>query len=139
MMIGVEGGALKRPGTYFVGSRKHPDKVSRLIKWCIANDDSYMLEFAEGCIRFIRFGGFVSIPSGHVPASGSVAVNVDGLMEVPTSYTESELRELNITSANDILYIFHGSHQVMQLKRFGLYDWGFEELDFSPIPPSRGR
>lgn len=134
MIICVEGGVDKRHGMYYVGKRKYQDKVSRLKPWRIGREDSYVLEFAHNCIRFIRLGGYVSIPGGHVPLSGNQAANVDGVMEITTTYTEAELQELKFTSANDILYIFHKDHPEAQLKRLGLYDWQLVNTDFAPHP-----
>ncbi len=134
MVVCVEGGVDKRHGFYFVGKRKYQNRVSRLVPWRIGREDSYILEFAHNCIRFIRLGGFVSIPPGFVHAAGNQAVNVDGVMEVSTTYTEAQLRELKFTTANDILYIFHKDHPEAQLKRIGLYDWQLVNINFTPHP-----
>lgn len=138
LYIDAEGGVFKRPGMYLVGTRKHANKPSKLLPWRIGVDDSYMLEFADNCVRFIRFGGYVSIPGGHVPSGGSTAVNVGGLMEVPSVYLASEVNEIKFTFANDIMYIYHKNHPTQQLIRIGLYDWKMVPLDFNPHPDWSG-
>lgn len=133
-VVAVEGGLFKRFGTYLVGKVKFQDRPTKLIPWRIANDDSYHLEFGDNYIRFIRFGGYVSIPTGHVPAGGSTAVNVDDHMEITTPFSASEVREIKFTYANDIMYLFHKDHQPMELKRIGLYDWALVTMNFTPHP-----
>jgi len=133
MNVAVEGGLDKRFGTYFVGFRKSVSQTSKFIPWRIADDDSYVLEFADNCVRFIRLGGYVSIPGGHVPDPDSEATNVNGIMEVPTPWDHTDVKELKYTFANDIMYIFH-STGIRQLKRLGLYDWSIETITFDPHP-----
>lgn len=134
LYVDAEGGVFKRPGMYLVGLRKAANKPSKLFPWRIGVDDSYMLEFAENCVRFIRFGGYVTIPGGHVPAGGSTAVNVGGVMEVPSPYLASEVNDIKFTFANDIMYLYHKNHAPQQLKRMGLYDWAMVPLNFDPHP-----
>lgn len=135
-IISVEGGIEKRFGTYLIGKRKYQNSTdyAKLVPWRISNDDSYVLEFGHNYIRFIRLGGYVTIPSGHVPASGSVATNVSGFMEVPTSYNQSDLSKIKFTFANDIMYINITGYAEYQLQRLGLYDWKFVETNFDPHP-----
>lgn len=134
MIISVEGGVQKRFGTYFIGKRKFQDKASRLKKWKIGPQDSYMLEFGDKYIRFIRLGGYVAIPGGHVPIAGNNAANVGGYMEITTPYLAEDLKALKFNSANDVLYITHPSYPPKQLRRLGLYDWNFADMNFSPHP-----
>lgn len=138
MVIAVEGGADKRFGMYLVGKRKFQDKKSKLRKWYIGPEDSYMLEFGDLYIRFIRLGGYVSIPSGHVALPGNNAANVGGFMEVTTPYTQDEIAQLDIKTANDVMYIAHPNHQTRQLSRLGLYDWKFELFSFDAHPAFSG-
>jgi hypothetical protein len=133
-VLSVEGGVEKRFGTYFTGLRKDQTKRSKLIPWRISDDDSYMLEFGDHYVRFMRFGGYVSIPGAHVPHADSIAVNVSGFMEVPTPWTAEEVWAFKYTFANDIMYIAHENYPPQQLRRLGLYDWSLVEQDFQPHP-----
>jgi len=132
--VAVEGGAEKRFGTYLVGFAKYSDKPTRLIPWRVANDDSYMLEFGDKYVRFIRFGGYVTIPSGHTPLSGNQAANVDGVMELVTPYTAAQIGALKFTFANDIMYLFHPDHAPREFRRLGLFDWQLVTMNFDPHP-----
>jgi hypothetical protein len=139
-IISIEGGVFKRFGTYFTGKRKNQNDafIAKLIPWRIADDDSYMLEFGHHYIRFIRLGGYVTIPPGHVTDPDSIATNVGGFMEVPTPWTANASWELKYTFANDIMYITHGSNPPQQLQRLGLYDWNLIQQDFDPHPDWAG-
>jgi hypothetical protein len=130
--VSVEGGVFKRFGLYYVTKPKYQDKECKLVPWKIADDDSYMLEIGHQYIRFIRFGGPVSIPGGHVHHADNDVTTVSGVMELPTTYTESQVRELKITFANDIAYVFHKNHPPRQIKRLGLYDWSLTNTNFAP-------
>lgn len=132
--VAVEGGAEKRFGTYLVGFTKYHDRPTKLISWRVANDDSYVLEFGDNYCRFIRFGGYVSIPGGHTPAVGNQATNVDGVMEIAMPYSAAQLADLKFTFANDIMYLFHPDHAPREFKRLGLYDWQVVTMNFDPHP-----
>lgn len=132
--VAVEGGADKRFGTYFTGKRKFQDKPSKLLPWRIANDDSYMLEFGDLYIRFIRFGGYVAIPGGHVAHADNEAANVSGFMELVTPYAAADVAKLKFTFANDTMRINHPLYPEQVITRLGLYDWKIDAEGFSPHP-----
>lgn len=136
--VAVEGGVEKRWGFYYTGKRKFQDKLSKLIPWRIANDDSYMLEFGHHYIRFIRFGGYVDIPPGHVHLPGNEAVSIAGFMEVPTLYDHEDVAKLKYTFANDTMRINHPDYDERILTRLGLYDWEFDPETYSPHPAWTG-
>ena len=136
-VISVEGGVLKRWGSYYLGQRKLSSKA-KLIPWRIADNDSYMLEFGDTYVRFIRFGGYVSIPDGYVHNPNNIAANVGGVMEVALPWTASQVGELKYTFANDIMYITHKSTGPWQLRRLGLYDWNAFEQGYDPHPDWSG-
>src|SRR6185436_8722105 len=54
------GGVTSRPGTEFVGEVKDSTKTVRLIPFVFSEDDSYILEFGNLYVRFIRDGGYVT-------------------------------------------------------------------------------
>jgi hypothetical protein len=137
MAIEVEGSLVKRLGMYFIGKRKVANKKSRMIPWEISTDDSYNLEFGHNFIRFIRFGGYVSIPGGD-PGPHYDAVNVGGFMEVPSPWTADQVQELKFTFANDIMYIAHPDVPVQELRRYGLYAWDLIPSSFNPHPAFGG-
>jgi len=135
-MLSVEGGVGKRWGTYFTGKRKLQTAVGRakLIPWRIADNDSYMLEFGDYYIRFIRLGGYVTIPGGFVHHADNQAANVGGVMEIETPWTAEQAWEIKYTFANDIMYIAHKDVRPHELRRLGLYDWHLTMKTFNPHP-----
>ena len=48
------GGATNRPGTKFIGEVKDSTKSVRLIPFVFNNEQTYILEFGDQYIRFIR-------------------------------------------------------------------------------------
>lgn len=139
-IVAVEGGLYKRNGFYYTGLRKYQtaNMPARLIPWRISNADSYMLEFGHEYIRFIRLGGYVTIPDGFVHAADNIATNVDGYMEVATSYAAEDVASIKYTLANDIIYLNHPDYPEYQLQRLGLYDWNLVPSDFDPHPAWTG-
>lgn len=134
VFIGIEGGADKRPGFYYVGKPKFQNKEAKLVRWRLANDDSYALEFGDEYIRFIRFGGYVMWPVEEpiTPHPDNDAIDVDGYVEVPVPYKAEDVGSLKFTFANDIVYIFHKNYPPAQLRRLSLYQWDYVVTEFNP-------
>lgn len=132
--VAVEGGLYKRSGSYLVGQPKFSfeSAKTRLVSWALAPDDSYVFEFGFAYIRFIRFGGHVLYPPGHVPHVDSDAIDVDGFLEVTSPYTSTDVIDLKFAFANDTVFIFHPNHAPRVLRRLGLYDWSLDVVDFNP-------
>ena len=57
-------------------------------------------------------------------------------VEVTTTYTEAELRELRYAQANDVMYICHPSHPVAKLSRGAVDSFTFSDVNFQPPPVS---
>lgn len=55
------GGAANRPGTRFVAATKTPTDVMRIVEFIYNNTQTYVLEFANRCLRFIQSGGQVVV------------------------------------------------------------------------------
>lgn len=54
------GGATNRPGTKFVGEVNNSSQVSRLIPFVFSQTVTYILEFADKKVRFIRNGAYIT-------------------------------------------------------------------------------
>lgn len=54
------GGSANRPGTQFIGEVKYSALRTRLIEFEFSNTDTFMLEFGEEYIRFIKEGQYIS-------------------------------------------------------------------------------
>lgn len=62
-------------------------------------------------------------------------VGSDGILEIPTSYTEGDLASLKFTQSADVLTVCHPSYPPMQLSRFSTTKWTFQPqtLDLGPF------
>lgn len=58
--------------------------------------------------------------------------------EIPTTYTEDEVFDLNFTQSNDVLFIAHKDHAPAKLERIDVYDWRLSNISFTNIPSSWG-
>lgn len=67
------GGVSRRPGTRFIGPVKDHDYAPRLIEFQFKVSDTYILEFGDEYIRFIRDDGHVL--TGEVNVSGATNAN----------------------------------------------------------------
>lgn len=130
MTIHAHGGATRRGGTKHVATAKTPMKKVRLIPFQFSVEQAYMLEFAEGCIRFYRDdaqiggGGFSSGFSNGFSGEANI-------VEVANTYLESELFEIQFVQSADVLYLVHPNHPPAKLTRtavdtFALNDEVFE-------------
>jgi len=147
MIIHPHGGTTRRGGTKHIANAKTGTKKVRLIPFQFSVTQAYMLEFGENYIRFYRDdqriggGGFGSGFSSGFAGSASI-------VEVTTTYLESELFEIQFAQTADILYIVHPNHKPAKLSRtavdvFSLADEVFlngpyqdENLTTTTITPS---
>ena len=63
-LISQFGGAIRRPGTYYVAETKDSSKESRLLPFEYNIEQSYALEFGDEYIRFYRNGGQIQSGNG---------------------------------------------------------------------------
>lgn len=70
--------------------------------------------------------------------SGTFATNLaegkwlaQTILEVPTPYTEAQLRDLQYVQINDLMYIVHPGHAPRKLSRLADDDWKFEEVPWT--------
>lgn len=116
MIIHPHGGTTRRGGTKHIANAKTGTKKVRLIPFQFSVTQAYMLEFGENYIRFYRDdqriggGGFGSGFSSGFSGSASI-------VEVTTTYLESELFEIQFAQTADILYIVHPNHKPAKLSR----------------------
>src|SRR6266576_4350974 len=75
IIVRLQGGALRRPGTRFVNSTKDSSKRSILRDFKFSDIQAYVLEFGEGYVRFYTNGGIVDIASITVSGAGTTEAN----------------------------------------------------------------
>jgi hypothetical protein len=61
--IAKQGGWYNRPGTTFVNAVKNSASKVRLVEFVFSDDDTYILEFGIGYIRFYRNGAQITVSS----------------------------------------------------------------------------
>lgn len=112
-----QGGLRSRPGFEFVSSCKYPNKKVRLIPFVFSSTQTMVLEFGDYYMRVI--------------VQGALLLNSNGtIYEISTPFSEDELFDFHYEQSADIVTITHINHVPMQLKRYGMYDWRFEDLNF---------
>ena len=119
MLVFPQGGATRRPGTYYAGSSKSNGKV-RLIPFEFSDEQAYIIELGANYMRFYVDGGLL--------VSGGSAV------EVVTSYSATEIFELNYTQSADVIYFAHKNHPPAKLTRTTATSFTFSDIDFVDGP-----
>src|SRR5574343_240587 len=114
-----QGPAARRNGTVYVAPTKIANRTTRLAPFIVASN-SYILEFGHLYLRFYTNSGQVT--SGGVP------------VEITTTYTESELADLQWSQFGTDLYIVHSNHPPAKLSLVGA-GFTLSTLSLSP-PPS---
>lgn len=113
-----QGPLVKRPGSKFVFPAE--SNQSKLFTITYSNDKVYCLEFTNYSIRFYTDGGIV----------------LNGLnpFQVPTPYSASQVKDVNIAQNGDEVYIVHPLYAPRKLTPNGLGFWGISVADINPLP-----
>ena len=111
------GGAMRRPGTEYIGAAKNSAKRSRVVGFNFSSSVSFILEIGEYYIRFWNTNGPVTVTGTPV--------------EVVTPYTEAEIRDVQFVQINDIMYFVHPLHSPRKLVRNSDTNWTFSEIDWT--------
>ena len=102
-LIQTQGGATKRPGSYYVATRKSATLLTLVRAFRVSTDAAYVIELGNLYARFYR-------NRGQLLASGSP-------LELVTPWATAELRELRFAESVDVLYVFHKAHQPRMITR----------------------
>jgi len=114
------GGAKRRGGTRFINEVKNSAHTTRLIPFEFSVDQTYVLEFGNNYIRFYTNGG-------QVQANGSA-------YEITTTYTHSQVNELQFAQNADVMWIVHPSHKPRKLTRLAHATWTLADEAFKKGP-----
>ena len=114
------GGAKRRGGTRFINEVKNSAHTVRLIPFEYSVDQTYVLEFGNNYIRFYTNGG-------QVQSSGST-------YEIATTYTHSQVNELQFAQNADVMWIVHPDHIPKKLTRLGHDNWTIASEVFKKGP-----
>lgn len=117
MIITPQGGADRRPGSYFMAKSKLSGKKVRHIPFEYSTDQAYIVEAGHQYMRFYK--NHTQIQNG-----GSA-------YEIPTPYTEEDLFQLKYTQDENTMYIFHPSYISRKLRRINDTNWVLEYVYFN--------
>jgi len=113
MVVQPHGGASRRGGFKYVEEVKDSTKDTILVELAYKDEFFYILEFGHNYIRFYR----------------NQAQIVDGsAVEVTTTYTEAELRDIRFTQDEVTLHIVHKDHLPSMLIRDSHTEWRLLEM-----------
>ncbi len=115
-----QGGIKSRPGTRFVAEAKNSSQAVRLVRFIYSTEINYILEFGASYMRVFKEQS--QVLSGGVP------------VELATTYTETELFELQFTQDEDTLYIVHKDHIPAKLTRASHTSWSLTDMSFTSQP-----
>lgn len=122
----VQGPAITRPGTPFVAEVKDSADQTWLVRFEFNVEESYMLEFGDGYVRF--FYNRAQVLSLGVP------------YEISAPYTAAELTNadgscaLRYVQTGDVVYLTHPNHPPYKLSRLAPTSWTLAAVDFAPPP-----
>lgn len=123
-IIHQEGGISNRMGLEFCGEVKYSNKPTRNMKFVFNSEQTYMLEFGDKYVRFIKDGGYIVYPDNHEKAGQ--------LVEIATPYSANDLQFIKRSQSGDVLTLTHPNYPVMNLSRYSHYDWRIENAVFEP-------
>jgi hypothetical protein len=133
MVVLLQGGATRRPGTVFSDYTKFQtddaNGMVRLIAFQFSVTQAYMLVFGNGYMQVFRDGFPVDNGSG-------------GTVEIATPWNGTEVFELGHAQSADVLYVTHPNHQTMTITRTSHTAWTiaqFTPLDGPYLDPKSGQ
>ena len=119
-VVRKEGGVKNRQGTQFITEVKDSSKRVKLIPFKFNDNDTYILEFGNLYVRFIRNGAQVTVLG--VP------------LEVVTPYTDAQVADIKFEQSGDVLTLVHPSHDVRELVRSGPTTWALNTPTLTADP-----
>lgn len=115
-----QGGLDSRPGTEYVGTCPGRD-VIRLLPFVFNADQTYVLEFSDLFLRFVRDGAYVGAPSPY---------------SIVTPYVAADLAALQIVQSADEVRIVHPNYAPRVLRRLAETNWTLTSAVFGPAVPA---
>lgn len=106
----VEGGAMARPGLYYVDEIKDSSKKARLFSFQYSTEQAYIILAEEGVFRFFR-------------DEGIIVTAPDTPYELVNPYSEEDLFGIKNTQSADIMYLAHRDHNIRKLSRTAHTSW----------------
>lgn len=120
VLVQMQGGATRRPGSMFITATKTAGGRVRLYPFVVSSLTAYVLEFGDGYVRFMR--NHAQLLASSTP------------LELATPYTVSELRELRFAQSADVLYVMHVNHAPRKISRTSASTFTIETVAFQNGP-----
>lgn len=109
------GGATNRPGTELTGVVGSGSVITRLIPFEFNDSQTYVLEFTDRRVRFIRDNAYLGAPY---------------FVAVP--YLAADIKDLHFTQSADVLTIVHSSYPIGELSRLADTNWTYTLPTIAP-------
>jgi hypothetical protein len=143
MIPSVQGPALRRPGTQYLGDTKHTGDAVYLITFEANSGANFVLELGNGYIRFWNdrkpvnlyadgswSPAFNPVDTGLGPAEVAVPWNSDQLVD------PDGVLQVQYAQSNDIMWLVHPLFFPLKLRRTDLYKFEISKLGDGVNPPS---
>lgn len=114
------GGVSSRPGFRYVAKTAGNSKA-RLIPFRYSTEQTFVLEFTPGKVRFFTQDGIVTDIEGNP-------------IELATAYTAEEIPTIKYTQSADMLFVVQPNHAPCSITRYGLADWRLEPMNIELGP-----
>ena len=91
MTVLRHGGVANRPGTRFIGKTKEDGKDVKLIEFIFSREETYVLEFGDQYVRFIKDGEYILSTEATQPmVFASVISTGNGIGTAPSNYISGQ-------------------------------------------------
>lgn len=114
------GPAARRPGFEFVREAQDSTRPVRLMPFSFSADQTVVLEFGHGYVRFHIDGGTLIDPGTSLPYS------------LATPYDGADVFDLHFAQSSDIITIVHPGYAARELARNGAINWTLTAITFAP-------
>ena len=114
------GAAERRPGTKFLCNAKFSNKRIRLIRFVYSSNISYVCEFGDHYVRFMK-------DDAPVMYNGTV-------LELSSPYGENDLSAIKFVQCADVMTLVHPAYPVQELKRTAINFFTLTEKEYE-YPP----
>lgn len=115
------GGVRKRGGFEFINGCVSDTSKSRVIPFEVSRERSYIIELAQGFIRFFRNGRRVTDNDGNP-------------IQIASPYQADDLDAIQFAQINDVMFIVHRNHHPRRLSRIADANWTLTLEDFKDAP-----
>lgn len=116
-LVEPQGPIQVRPGFAYVHEVKDSTKTPKLIPFTFSADQTMVLEFGEGYVRFHTQGQTLLTEEGAP-------------YEVSTDFTADEVFDIHYVQSADVLTLVHPNHPPKELRRYGATDWRLVNIEF---------